>query len=207
MKNDSDPRKFMSTSFSPKYKWHSTVLGKMSPGKIHSGKIPPGKLPSGKYPLENCAPSPRNFSVNFFLSLIFISMMIFVRNFSHTMLIIHIYVTNNAGHRYLASEANCRKASLTLWSAIIRPYKSFYSSFKEHCREIVHYSLPARKKPPEKKINNERKMLPDEPPLPENCLQGIKLPLMNFRLYFRPNMIGWTIRPHNLEELLTVRCC
>ena len=33
-------------------------------------------------------------------------------------------------------------------SAIIRPYKSNYSSFKEDCREIVNHSLPARKKLP-----------------------------------------------------------
>ena len=32
----------------------------------------------------------------------------------YTMFIIHICVTNNAGHRYLASEANCRKTFLKL---------------------------------------------------------------------------------------------
>ena len=35
----------------------------------------------------------------------------------HIIFIIHRCETNNAGHRYLASEANCRKASLKLWES------------------------------------------------------------------------------------------
>ena len=51
------------------------------------------------------------------------------------------------------------------------------------------------------------KIAPGKTLLPENNLQGIKLPFRKFRLYFMPNMLGWTIRHHNLEELLTVGCC
>ena len=46
-----------------------------------------------------------------------------------------------------------------------------------------------------------QKIVPDKPPLLENSLHGIKLPFKKFRLYFRPNIIGWTITPHNLELL------
>ena len=62
------------------------VLGKMPPGKLPPGNLSPGKLPQGKLPprklpQENCqsenCPLWNSF-VNFFLSLVFIFMRIFV---------------------------------------------------------------------------------------------------------------------------------
>ena len=70
---------------------------------------------------------------------------------------------NDAGHRYMASEANCKKAYLTLWVNHNTSIQ-MYSSFKENCQEIVNYSLPTRKKQL-KKFNTNRKMSPDELPL------------------------------------------
>ena len=48
------------------------------------------------------------------------------------------------------------------------------------------------------------KIASDKAPLLENNLQGIKPPFRKFRFYFRPNIIGCSIRSRNLEELLTV---
>ena len=48
---------------------------------------------------------------------------------------------------------------------------------------------------------------PREAPTSENCLQRIKLLFKKFQLYSRPDIIGWILRPCNLEECLTVRCC
>ena len=100
-------------------------------------KLPPGKLPSMKFFCEFFRISnfifmrilvrKKNlFSFNSFFvinnnllilyfSIIFSRAYIFDFQASHTMFIIHICVSNNAGHRYLASDVNCRKASLTLW--------------------------------------------------------------------------------------------
>ena len=78
--------------------------------------------------------------------------------------------------------------------------QTFYSSFEGNCREIVNYSLPSRRNPPQKNLipreKCPQKIAPGKSPLPENNLEGIQLPFRKFRLYFRPNMIGWTIRPH-----------
>ena len=53
------------------------VLGKMPPVKKPPGKMSPGKLPPPENcPQENCP--PEKFFVNFFLSLVFIFMRIFV---------------------------------------------------------------------------------------------------------------------------------
>ena len=86
----------------------------------------------------------------------------------------------------------------------------FYSPFEENCREIVNYCLPPKGNLPLKNLipreEYPQKIALDKPPVPENSLQRIKLPFRKLRLCFRPNMIGWTIRPHNLEELLTVGC-
>ena len=70
------------------------------------------------------------------------------------MFIINICVTKNAGHRYLTSESNCRKGQ----PSYVHANLTFYSSFEENCREIVNYSLPPRRKPPQKNFNTERKM-------------------------------------------------
>ena len=56
----------------------------------------------------------------------------------------------------------------------------------------VNVLIPAEKCP--------QKIAPNKPSLLENSLQGIKLPFRKFRLYFRPNITWWTIRPQNLEE-------
>ena len=61
---------------------------------------------------------------------------------------------------------------------------------------VVNLLIPREKYP--------QKIAPDKPQLLKNSLQGIKLPFMKFRLYFRPSITGWTIRLYNLEELLTV---
>ena len=53
---------------------------------------------------------------------------------------------------------------------------TFYSPFEENFWEIVNYTLPPTKKPPLKNLiareKCPQKNPPDEPPLPENSLQG-----------------------------------
>ena len=118
---------------------------------------------------------------------------------------LHRYVANNAGELYLTIEANCRwgfnKLPWRYGTAILRQHTNitFYSSLERNCRQIVNYSLLSRKKT--LKIYYRGKMPPGEPLHPENCLQGIGLPFRKFKLYLRPNIIGWIIRPRNVEEL------
>ena len=56
---------------------------------------------------------------------------------------LHRCVTNNAGQLYLAIEANCREASLTLWGT---HSTSVYSSFELNSRQLVNYNLSPKKK-------------------------------------------------------------
>ena len=99
-------------------------------------------------------------------------------------------VTNNVGQLDLTTEVNCRESSLTLGATIVRQHTdiTFYSSF------TTEGKCP-------------QKSAPEDPLPPENCFQRIKLPFRKFQLYLRPNMIELIIRPRNLEEFLTVRCC
>ena len=115
--------------------------GKLPPGKLAPRKIVPQKmkLPSMKFFCEFfhipnfyfceyfCLKMKNEKSI--FVQLIFLLKiticLFYVFHFFscayifdfqawHTMFVIHICVTNNAGHRYLANEANCGKASITL---------------------------------------------------------------------------------------------
>ena len=100
------------------------------------------------------------------------------------------------------SEAYCRKASLML--------RVSYNTFIQIKRFILPLKKTVEKFPLKKFVSREKcpqKIASDKPPLPENSLQGIKLSFRKFKLYFRPNMIRWTIRPHNLKGLLTVGSC
>ena len=82
----------------------------------------------------------------------------------------------------------------------------------KNCWQIINYSLPSRKKPhynllSREKYPQKRKVPQTNPLVPENCFQRIKPPFRNFKLHLRSNMIGWIVRPRNLEKLFTVRCC
>ena len=81
------------------------------------------------------------------------------------MFIIYKCVTNSAGQHYLAIEANCSEASLTLWSSLIPQHKNtaFYSAFEENCRQIVNCSLPSWKNR-SLKFTNDGKMPPEKCP-------------------------------------------
>ena len=93
------------------------------------------------------------------------------------------------------SEAYCRKASLML--RVSQNTSIQIKLFILPLKKIVEKQLIIAQLRGEislKKLILREKCLqeiaPDKSPLPENSLQGIKLPFRKFRLYFRPNMIG-----------------
>ena len=72
----------------------------------------------------------------------------------HTMFIIHICVTSNAGHvKWIAEKSLSRYGA-----ALVRQQTNltFDSSFGENCRQIVNYSLRPRRKPLSKNWYQEK---------------------------------------------------
>ena len=167
--------------------YHSLKICYLSK-RLFQEKFSPLKLPGKIALLENPPPPPencptRNFLREFFFVSDFyfyrlilwkssVSKSIFIQNnlfilfckyifdfqICHITCIIHRWVTNNAGQRYLDNEGNYKEASLKLWGS----YSTSTRKYKKYSRQIFIQFTPQEKAL--SKFTTEGKMLSEKHP-------------------------------------------